>query len=394
MPSFDESATWIAAGVSGLAALVGFAFIALLLRGREESPTEGPGAEPLFADLTRALKRAKEEAAQTKEEGRRAREEADQARADLRWLRRFSIGATLDLERVLQQALEAATQLADAAAAMLLLTRAEAEPLVATFGLSAEESSRELVCLPPEGGQTRAVTLTYRYTEDEIEYDEFRLRGGLAVPMVEDGERIGTLAIFWRRFEREVSERELERLESLTRSLVPALRNVFRFEDLRRQLETDPRTGLGTERALRTTLDRETARARRYERRLSLLLFRTGSAPTAELMTRVGERLPPALRSSDVACHAGDGTFAVVLPESALADAERLLRRLQFAVGPKLVDGDGGVSLVAGLAELRALDDAVSLLQRAESALARAGDASDGNGREALLNRVPDPPNL
>jgi diguanylate cyclase (GGDEF)-like protein len=381
MPSFDGSVTWIAVGAFALAALVVVLGV-LLLRGRRNTPTEKQGGGQVLADLSRAFERAKEE--------------AKESQAELRWIRRCSeIGATVELEGVLQRGLEAATRLANAAAAMIVLTRSEAEPLVATFGLSAEESSRELVGLPPGSGLARAVTLSYRYTEDEIDFDEFRLRGGLAVPVSEEGERIGTLAIFWRRVEREASEEELRRLEALARTLVAALRNAFEFEDVRRRLEIDPVTGLGTERALRRTLDRETARARRYERRLSLLLFRAGAATTTELLTEAGERLPPVLRSSDLACHAGNDAFAVVLPESAHADAERLFRRLELAVDSKLVDGDGSARLVAGIAELRPEDDAVSLLRRAERALGRATEEPGGERMsEALLNRVPDLPTV
>lgn len=379
MPSFDESVTWIAIGAFELAALFVLFLGVLILQRRRSAPTTPPRSEPLFADLTRALERASEKAARASEESRHAREEAEQAQAELGWLRRFSdIGATVELEGVLQRGLEAATRLAGAAAAMVVLTRANAEPLVAAFGLSEEESSRDLLGLAPDGGPVRAVTLSYRYTEDEIEFDEFRFRGGLAIPVTEAaGERMGTLAVFWRRVDRTMSEEELERLEALARALVAALRNAFRFEDVRRRLETDPATGLGTERALRGALERETARAGRYERRLSLLLFRAGD-PTTELLVQVGERLLPAVRSSDVACHAGNGALAVLLPESALADAERVFCRLQFAVGAELVDGGSHVLLVAGIAELRPEDDAVSLLQRAENALTHTREGPSG----------------
>jgi GGDEF domain-containing protein len=392
MPSFDESVTWVAVGACA-AALLACVLVAVLLRRRWAARREWSEAEPALADLNRAVERAREEAAHASEESRHAREEAARTRAELRWLRHLSdIGATVELEGVLQRGLEAATQLANAAAAVIALTRAKGEPLVATFGLSAEESARELLGVPPDGGQARAVTLGYRYTEDEIEFDEFRLRGGLAIPMVEEGERMGTLAVFWRRVERGVSDEELERLEALARALVAALRNAFRFEDLRCRLESDPVTGLGTERALPAALDRETARAHRYERRLSLLLL--GVSPrTTEFFARMGERLLPALRSSDVACHAGNGAFAVVLPESALADAERVFRRLESVLGSEFEDDEDPARLLAGIAELRPDDDAVSLLQRAESALARTGERDERHGWDRL-NPISDRPTL
>jgi diguanylate cyclase (GGDEF)-like protein len=372
-----ESTTWIAAGASALAALALVAVVVLaarlrLARRRVSQADERPGDDVVAGDLARALERSQEETASAQEEARLALEEGERVRTELRWLRHLGdIGGTIDLEGVLKRALDAASRLGNAAAAMIVLVREEEEPLIATLGLSAEESSRELLGLPPEGGQARAVTLSYRYTEDEADYDEFRLRGGLAVPIAgEDGSRAGTLAIFWRRVEREITDEELARLEALTAALSAALENAFRFQEARRLADLDPRTGLYSRRYLTEALARECARARRYERRLALVLARLETALSAEVLATAGERLRTAVRGADIACHLDDGRFAVVLPEASLADAEHLYRRLQFAVGAKL-GTNGRVRLPAGIVELRPEDDAVSLLERAEAALER-----------------------
>jgi diguanylate cyclase (GGDEF)-like protein len=386
--AWEDSTTWIAVGASvvGALVLVGLILGIRMRRPRPKRHERGEGeGRPAATELMDALARAQEEAAHAQLESRNAREESERARTELRWLRHLSeIGATVDLEGILQRALEAATRLANAAAAMIVLARGEDEPLVATFGLSPEESSsREFLGTPPEGGQARAVTLAYRYTEDEMEWDEFRLRGGLALPVVDErGDRAGTLALFWRRVEREISDEELGRLEALTAALAPALENAFRFEELRRLADLDPVTALPTRRFLREALVRECARARRYERRLSLLLLRVHTSLTEETVRAAGERLAAAVRTADLACHLDDGCFAVVLPEGALADAERLYRRLQFALGAKL-GGDERVELSAGIVELRPDDDAVSLLQRAETALER--DEEPGPGLSSVI---------
>ena len=111
---------------------------------------------------------------------------------------------------------------------MIVLRQDEGEPITAAFGLSEEESSREPIGLPPDGGKARAVRLSYLYTAEEAANDEFRLSGGLAVPLVgETEERIGTLAIFWRRVERTLSHfLELEQFEELSRVFGPALENA------------------------------------------------------------------------------------------------------------------------------------------------------------------------
>lgn len=377
MFTWDDSTTWIAVGASALAVVALVAAVLLAARLRRTRRELGDAAldprdEGVIGDLAHALERAQEEAARAHEESRRALEESERTRTELRWLRHLGeIGGSVELEDVLKGALDSAARLGNAAAAMIVLVREDEEPLIATFGLSPEESSRELLGLPPEGGQARAVTLTYRYTEDEAEYDEFRLRGGLAVPLVgDDGERAGTLAIFWRRVEREITDDELARLEALAAALVSALDVALRFEEARRLADLDPVTGLGSRRLLHESLARECARARRYERRLSLVLLRLGTEPSSDVLAAAGERLSAAVRDADIACHLENGRFAVLLPEAALADAERLYRRLQFAVGAKL-GANGRVRLPAGIVELRPDDDAVSFFERAETALAR-----------------------
>jgi GGDEF domain-containing protein len=334
----SDTTTWFAVGVSALAIVLGAAAVVLALRLREakaSSPIpDEPDAVPPTARAVAPVE---------------------------------GIGASIDLEDVLRRALEAATRLGDAAAGLIVLARDGAEPITATFGLSAEESARELLGSAPDGGRERAVALTYRYSEDEEEHDEFRLRAGLAVPVKENGTRLGTLAVFWRRCEREVSDEELGRLETLAAALGPALRNAFRFEDLRDRLDLDPATGLHGRRHLEEALARECSRARRHARRLSLVMLQleSGSVPTA------AEHLSAAVRSEDVLCHLQGRLFAVLVPEAGLRDAERVLRRLELALGARA--GGGRVRVVAGAVELGSEDDAVSFLASAERSVGAGG---------------------
>ncbi len=353
-----EITTWIAVGASALAAillLTSLVLAAKLRRARQEPP-----AEPAPDHSERAW-----------EEVRRERAQSTKARSELRWLRHLGdVGAQDTLETTLRRVLESASGLANAAASMLVLPQEEADPLVATFGLNADESSRELLGLPPGGEEARAVTLSYRYGEEEVERDAFRLSGGLALPVPDSsGARIGTLGIFWRRVEREVTEEELEQLEGLAAALGPALTNAFRFEELRRELDVDAATGLRGRRSLQAALDVECARARRYTHPLSLLLL--GVEAPEERLGTAGERLEGAVRSTDLVYHLAGGRFAVLLPESSRRDADRLSRRLRFALGAKeagVIDGQVPTAAV----ELRFEDDAVSVLARAEAALAQA----------------------
>ncbi len=360
-----ETTTWIAIGVSALAALLLAVSIVLAARLRR-------GGD--------AATRSRREAQQAWEEVRRERASSTRARSELHWLRHLAeVGTSDSLEGALRGVLEAATGLGESAAALLVLPQPDEEPLVATFGLTAEESARELLGLPPGGSEARAVSLSYRYSEEEVARDEFRLSGGLALPVLDEGGgRIGTLAVFWRRVEREVTEDELERLEGLARALGPSLRHVFGLEELRRTVDRDA-TGLPGRRTLRGTLAVECARARRYTHPLSLLLLHASGEP--ETVRTAAARLPADVRAPDLVHHLGDGRFAVVLPESSLADAERVARRLRLALG----EGRTPTAFV----ELRSEDDAVSLLELGEAALAEA-ELVAASGRSWLRAAEPD----
>ena len=353
--SIWESTTWLAIGASALVALALAAALVLVLRrrGRTASVPEEPG--PATGEL------------------RRVRAEAARAHSELRWLRRLTTaGASGSLEGVLRHAVELAAEIGGAGAAMLVLPQARGEPLVATFGLTAEEASRELTGLPPGGGEARAVALTYRYTEAELARDEFRLTCGLALRVTDgEGAGVGTLAVFWRRVEHEATDEELAGLEGLAAALGPALESALSFEELRREADLDRETGLHGHRSLERLLERECARARRYDHPLSVLLLGVGAASANGLLRWAAGRLRASVRAADVVFHLGNGRFAALLPEASRADAERLARRVQPALTATLAGGTRASTWVAS-AELRSSDDAVSVLARAEAALAGA----------------------
>jgi len=365
---FDQAATWTGVGALALSAFLLALGILLFMRWRRAAAGEiaeiratGERTESLLTELRRALGDAQHE-------GRRL--------AAL-----GHVGTTLDLDAALERALRAVTQLAETDAAMIVLRQEDEEPITATYGLTSEESARDLLGLPPEAGGARAVKLGYLYTPEEAANDAFRLSGGLAVPLVaEHGERVGTLAIFWRRAERQLQDKELAGFEELAAAFGPALENARLYSEARRLADTDPLTNLRNRRYFSERLRRECARARRYGRALGLLLFEADDG--VDDLLRAGERVQGVVRGTDVACHLGDGRFAVIMPEAAEADVERLHRRLQFALGGRVDNGDEGIRLRAGLVELRSDEDAAMLLSRAESALERvkqpAGDRFTG----------------
>lgn len=340
-----DTATWVAVGVATAAALLVFVLL-LVVRARRRAARELAQAtvEEVRRYIEGALARQAEEHRPTELEP-----------PDTRLRRLSEVSQTVDLDEVLDRALRAASELSGAAAAMVVVDR-DGEPLLRTFGLSPGEVARQPLGVPPAAPEARALELEYRYTDDEAANDEFRLSRGLVVPVrAADSTVLGTITVFWRRTHRQAEDADIAFLEELSAFLVPAVENARRFLGAQAGSWLDDETGLPNRRFFEDALHRELARARRYNHSLTLLVLDDGDGRVAQAAARVSA----AVRASDIACRVARDELALVLPETALADAEAVLRRLE-SFGP----------LRAGLAELAAEDDAESLTARAEQALA------------------------
>ncbi len=377
MPFLQDNTTWIALtsalGAAAAALVLAIIVFYVILRGRKSASTqlermlESSNArfEEMLGDLARDLERAQDET-------RRSRQLS-------------AIGSTIDLDSVLSRALEAAAALPLVDAAMIVVPQEGDGPVIATLGMSTEEAARQPLAGPPTGRDARAIEISYRYAAERVENDGELIRGGLVVPLRSDAdESIGTLAVFWRDREREPTDEELDALEELARNAGPAIENARRFREARKLADLDALTNLHNRRYFHDTLAREVARAQRYDRRLALVVFdiddfkaineRVGHLAGDSVLAQLAERVRSVVRSADIACRVGGDEFAVILPESTLADAEQLYRRLQFAVSTRPTGPADRLHLSAGIAELAPEDDHVSFFERADEALFRAKD--------------------
>ncbi len=298
------------------------------------------------------------------------------------------VASSIDLDEVLERTLEAAGGLPGVDAALVTVADGDGTPFVASVGLSTEEQAREPIPGPPDGRAARAVAVSYHYAEDEVGGGSF-IYGGVAVPVPTEHAEIGSLAIFTRSASHRFLEEPVRELEELARRAGPAIENARRFREARQLADLDALTRLHNRRYFHETLQRECARAHRYDRRLSLIVFdlddfkavndRIGHLPGDAVLAEVGERVRDVVRSADIACRVGGDEFAVILPESGVADAAQLSQRLQTAVSNRPIPGAGTLAISAGVAELLSDDDALSFFERADGALYRA--KNDGKGR-------------
>lgn len=145
---------------------------------------------------------------------------------------------------------------------------------------------------------------------------------------------------------------------------------------------TDFLTGLRNRRYLDLVLERELFRVQRYGRPLSLMVLdldgfkQVNDTHGHEVGDRVLKALAACLeahvRQSDRAVRLGGEEFAVLLPETSLAQAARLGERLRQAVAALKVPPVAALSVSVGVTQATPTDSPLSLIKRADEAMYRA----------------------
>ena len=296
------------------------------------------------------------------------------------------LGTSIDLGEVLARTVEAASLMPGVDASLARASSHEGSATTASAGLPDDTPHQYAISGPPDGSKVRAVSISYLYPSGQAELSP--IRSGLAVPLVGDqDEPLGFLSVYGRGTE-QLSERTLGDLELLALRAAPAIDNARRYGEARQLADTDALTGLHNRRTFHETLAREVARAQRYGRDLGLIVLDLddfkqvndtyGHLAGDAVLAEVGERLRSVARTADVACRIGGEEFAVILPESGLAEAEALYHRLASAISTRPISEVGAVRFSAGIGELRPEDDSVSLFERADRSLYTAKHAGKG----------------
>jgi len=372
----------VAVGASML--LIGLASI-LLRRLRRHRVTPEERISALVRELDMRMRQLgenlSEELERTKEESRRSRH-----LGELAW--------TIEIEEVMRRSLDAAAALDGVDAALITVLGTEDEPMTKGAGLT-EEEIRQLELDQRRGsGRVQSLTISYAPTAPARPDDPPPVAISLQVPIEARARTIGVLSVFSRDELRPFAEEAHQALEDLAAHAGPALENSRRYLEARRLADLDARSGLHNYRYFDETLEREVARARRYHRKLALVVFdlddfkqindRMGHQTGNAALAGVAERMREVQRSADVAARYGGDEFAVILPESGVEEAEKFYERLRAHIAANPIPSVGAVGLSCGVGELEGQEDWKTFFNRIDDALFRAKRAGKGQVVRAL----------
>jgi diguanylate cyclase (GGDEF)-like protein len=296
------------------------------------------------------------------------------------WASRSELAASLDADAVVHHTLAAAAALPGVDAALVLVGEG-AQRQTFALGLSQDEADRAAL-QTPANTNLRAVEIAYRYRLDEAGASSSLPRAGLVVPLHGEEAVVGSLAAISRSAPPAFTEETVGALEGIARRAGPALWTARLFAEARQLADLDSLTGLYNRRCFHDFLEREVARARRYDRRLSVIVLDlddfkeindlVGHLAGDAVLAAVAERIRGVMRGSDIACRVGGDEFGVILPESSRADAEHLAERIMRSVATTTIESSGPLRISAGVAELLGTDGAREVFERADQALYQA----------------------
>jgi len=169
------------------------------------------------------------------------------------------------------------------------------------------------------------------------------------------------------------------------------------FDEVRRLSNTDPLTGLFNRRHFGRRLSEEAKRAQRYGHAASVLCVDIdrlkainddfGHKAGDGALVAVGRALLDNVRTIDVVARIGGDEFAVLMPETSVAQASALSQRVLTEVAWQGDLRASGLTISIGIAELNSATDVEpdDLLVAADDALYRAKAAGGGEGHVAVL---------
>ncbi len=249
-----------------------------------------------------------------------------------------NIISTLDLSRLLKLVATSASLIMEAESCVIRLLDSQSGKygIREFYGMKAEADQQELFRMDKKGvteilrGEPSVLV---RDTSEEPKWKEFAgvARTMIMLPLQRDGEIIGTVSMFDKFphktfYPASFTSDDMGTFEKFIRYVEKAIGNAIVFERNEKLKNLDEATGLPTLQYFQSRLLHELSRARRFRRRLVLMICEvTPRIPAREfsamdreewVIKRLAKIIRTALRGYDVVSRISDWKFGMILPEA------------------------------------------------------------------------------
>jgi len=297
--------------------------------------------------------------------------------------------STLDLETLLGQIIDAATNAIPAAEkGILYLIARDTGNLEIRATMGYTDPRIQKLALPGSKGYVQEAIqkckplLIHDILTPFPPAEVSEARSAIIAPLVLDNRAQGALALHSSQ-EFAFNEDDLQLLVSFAATATAALRNAQLHADVQRQAITDTLTNLYNRRGLFELGRREIERARRYGRPISAIMLDIdqlkrindtyGHKVGDQALIGFAERLTKNVRHIDVLGRYGGDEFAILLPETDRFSASQVAERLRYCVieKPLLTDPEPvNITASFGVARLNLeIPDLAVLLHQADEAM-------------------------
>ncbi|MBK7859511.1 MAG: sensor domain-containing diguanylate cyclase [Archangiaceae bacterium] len=264
-----------------------------------------------------------------------------------------ALTSTLEVGEVLELVMEKVSELLQPESWSLLLEGPDGELYFEICVGPAAERLKSMKIPPGEGiawsvfraGKGRLVGDVRDDPDFSPRFDEqsdFQTQALIAVPLMLRGRALGVIELVNKKGAAPFDRDDLRAVTAIADYAAIAIENARNFRKVQELTLSDEHTGLYNSRFLISTLERETERAQRFARPVSVLFLdidefkqvndTRGHLVGSAVLKALGKVLLDAVRSVDSVCRYGGDEFAVLLLETHLERARVVAERIRHAV--------------------------------------------------------------
>jgi len=218
--------------------------------------------------------------------------------------------------------------------------------------------------------------------------EHYRTKGCIIAPLVCQDRVVGVLNLADKQRSDKFTCEDVALVELVSQLVGASIGNIKLFEKIQRQARTDGLTGLVNHKTFYEILESELLRSRRYGGQISLIMVdidnlktindRHGHRAGDRVIAEISSRIRHSIRQIDVAARYGGDEFAVILPNTSLADAAVVAERMVNVVAGSPVQwkkGEMPVSISVGLGQYDASSSPEDITSKSDQALYTAKQA-------------------